>query len=528
MRFNVQLVDIEKVNPLFSKCKIRVLYTGLNRNNTYISKAAVEQALPSIFNVPIIGEYFEDAENFGGHGGTIDVSGDKVKWVNTTFPYGLIPESATVYWEVIQESNGDENEYLVVDNAYLWTGRYPEANLLVGQEFNQSMEIEIQKGRYCTIDGNKTYEIENFLFSALCILGINKESDPNGHVEPCFESASIIAYELDKDKFKASFNQMISELKFSLTKSTSSEDDINTKNNTQGGNEVDKILEMLTTYNLTVEDLQAKGINHEDFSLEELEEKVKSEFANTDEDKTNKEQQVFALTGSQLFEEVARELNTFGTIDFYGYEYPRYGLVDIDTTNGKVVAQDYENWYLVGFEYTTTGDKVAVNQESVERFKVSYAPMELETEANFSTELFKKFVEEVKTHLEEKASLDFQTVLEAKESEINEVNQKFAQLQEQFDHISEQYSAKVQAERNEAEVALFTSFANELTEDEMKEVKEKSSEYSLDELQDKLFALVGKKKAKFSHNKKTVIDINIEDAPKKKSGKSYDVLFEEN
>ena len=33
--------------------------------------------------------------------------------------------------------------------------------MLIGQEFNQSMEIDIQKGNYTTIDGQKTYEIQN-------------------------------------------------------------------------------------------------------------------------------------------------------------------------------------------------------------------------------------------------------------------------------------------------------------------------------------------------------------------------------
>ncbi|MBT2759857.1 hypothetical protein [Paenibacillus sp. ISL-20] len=531
IKFNVKLSNIEKINPLFSKCKIRVLYTGLNRNNTFITKEAVMDAIPSIFNVPIIGEYYDDADNFGGHGGKIDVSGDRPKWVNTTFPYGLIPESADVYWETVTEDTGEENEYLVVDNAFLWTGRYPEAKMLIGQEFNQSMEIEIQKGSYTTIDGQKTYEIQNFIFSALCILGISKNSDPGGHVEPCFESSSIIAYELDKDKFKSEFNQMVSELKFSLTKSTSFEDDINKNNDIQGGNEVDKILEMLAQYNLTIDDLQAKGINHEDFSLEELEEKVKSDFAQTNEDgksvNADDDKQTFALTGSQLFEEVAREINTFGMVDFYGYEFPRYALVDVDTENGKVITQDYENWYLVGFDYSVSGDKVNIAQESVKRFKVNYSPMDLETEANFSTELFKKFAEDIRSKAEEKITSEYQIKLAEKDSELSNQAQKYTELQEQFAQVSEQYSAKLEEERETKETELFSSFSSELTEEEMKEVKEKRSEYSLDELQDKLFALVGKKKARFSFEKHpAVIDLNTDEPKHKKPGKSYDVLFD--
>ena len=203
---------------------------------------------------------------------------------------------------------------------------------------------------------------------------------------------------------------MVSELKFSLTKSTSLEDDIKQDNYTQGGKSVDKILEMLAQYNLTIDDLQAKGINHEDFSLEELEEKVKSNFAQSNEDnksaETDNNKQTFALTSSQLFEEVAREINTFGMVDFYGYEFPRYALVDVDTENNKVVTQDYENWYLVGFDYSLSEDKVNIAKESAKRFKVNYAPMELESEANFSTEFFKSLRTTFKPKQQKKSLLN--------------------------------------------------------------------------------------------------------------------------
>ena len=194
MRFSVQISEMKPISPLFSRCKIRVLYSGLNRNNSFITESAINNAIPSIYNIPIVGEFNEDDQNFGGHGGTIDVSGDKPKWVNTTRPYGLVAESSEVYWEDVEEKDGKTNRYLTVDGAYLWTGRYPEAALLVEQKFNQSMEIEIKDGKFTNIDGRKVYEINDFLFSALCILGIDKESDPDGHVEPCFESGSIVAY----------------------------------------------------------------------------------------------------------------------------------------------------------------------------------------------------------------------------------------------------------------------------------------------------------------------------------------------
>ncbi len=515
MRFEVKALNVEKINPLFSQCKIRILYPGLNRNNSYMSKEVIEDAIPSIYGIPIVGEFKEEDKNFGGHGGEIDFLGDEIRWKITTMPYGFIPREANVYWEDVEEDSGEIREYLAVDGAYLWTGRYPEAKMLIEQEFNQSMEIDITKGKYSTFDGHKAYEINEFLFSALCILGISKESDPDGHVEPCFESASIVAYHLDEDEFKSRFTQMVSELKFSL----------NINKNTQGGKEVDEILEMLESYNVSFEDLKAKGINHEDFSLEQLEQKVKTEFS---KENNQVQSNTYALTGSQLFEEVSREMVSFGTIDFYGYEYPRFGLVDIDTENGYVIAQDYEDWYFAGFSYSLDGDKVNINKESNKRFKISYSPMELNEESIFSLDTVKSFSEGYADHKASKVKEEYDLTVTEKDQIINEANQKYEALQADFAKVSTEYSAKLEQERKEAEDAMFELVSSELTEEEMKSVKDKSSDYTLEELEEKLFALVGKKKAKFNHNtfkQKTVIQIDQPKEPKS-TGKSYDILFE--
>jgi len=219
MRFEAEanIGNVKEINPLFSLCDIYVCYPNLNRNNMWISKEAINDALYSLKNVPIVGEYLKNKDNFGDHGGKIENEDGKLVYVETTMPYGVVPESAIFDWELVTEKDGTINEYLVVRGAYLWTGRYKEAQLLIGQRFNQSMEINIEEGSFVEIDNKKVFEIRKFIFSALCILGIEKESDPNGHVEPCFESASIIASSLDKDKFKQEFNQMIKELKFSLS-----------------------------------------------------------------------------------------------------------------------------------------------------------------------------------------------------------------------------------------------------------------------------------------------------------------------
>lgn len=220
MKFNsiVKDVQVKKFNPLFSDAKVYVLYTGLNRNNSYFSKQAILDSLDSIYNIPVIGEFLVEKDNFGGHGGKLEITDNDVKYIQTTVPYGVVPSDVKIYWENVEEKNGTVNEYLVLDGVKLWTSRYEELNVLLEQgKLGQSMEIEPVSAEFAVIDGQETFRIDKFLFSALCMLGVDKGENPDDHVEPCFESSKIVtSYSLDKDKFKREFSQLLDELKFSL------------------------------------------------------------------------------------------------------------------------------------------------------------------------------------------------------------------------------------------------------------------------------------------------------------------------
>lgn len=216
VQFNMEVLDAKPSvnNPGFTAAKIRILYTKHNRNNSYFTEESVNNALPTIYNVPIIGEYIENKENFGGHGGKIEIENDEIKFIQTTIPYGVVPSDAKFSWEDVVDKDGVTRRYLVADGCLLWSARYPELDTLLSEgKYGQSMEIEVNDGQFAVIDGKETFRIDSFNFTGLCILGVNTENDPNGHVEPCFEGASIMTYGLDT--FKANFNEMMQELNFS-------------------------------------------------------------------------------------------------------------------------------------------------------------------------------------------------------------------------------------------------------------------------------------------------------------------------
>ena len=55
LKFESQITSFDCINPLFSKIKMRICYTGLNRNNSFLTKEVIEKALPTIYNTPIEG-----------------------------------------------------------------------------------------------------------------------------------------------------------------------------------------------------------------------------------------------------------------------------------------------------------------------------------------------------------------------------------------------------------------------------------------------------------------------------------------
>jgi hypothetical protein len=249
--FNASISDVKQINPLFSTCKVRIMYTGRNRNMSIITKDAVEKALPTLAGIPIVGEYSVENEDFKGHGGAIDL--DSYKYIHTTKPYGFVPESAQYSWEEVRGRDGATREYLTIDGCYLWTGRYEEAYSVITEGKGQSMEIEVTDGKW--VEEEEAYQIDNFVFSALCILGDD--------VEPAFEDANIRAYSLDRDSFKQEFSTMLKELKSSL----SQEKEVN-----------DMLKELLEKYSLTMEDITAKGIDLTQISEDEIEAKIIEAF----------------------------------------------------------------------------------------------------------------------------------------------------------------------------------------------------------------------------------------------------------
>jgi hypothetical protein len=498
LHFQSTIVESEKVNPLFTKVKIHVAYDGENRNGSYISRETFNKAANSAKFCPIIGEWSESLEDFRGHGGKIEVTDDSIKFVQTTMPYGCIGDEEPT-WESVEDENGDVREYFTL-TGYVWQSRYPELESLIANAKSHSMEVEIVNGKYSTIGGKKLYAIEDMVFSGFCILGDD--------VEPCFENSTISAFSLNKEQFKEEFKQMMAELKFSLHKG-----DFKINQQPQkGGKNMEELQKLLEKYSLTLEDLTSKEINHEEFSLEELETKIQEVFK--EEEPAVEPVVEFTLTAEQMEDELKRGLCMMETIqeEWWDevYSYPRYSYVDAMPEQMVVVAYDCKDCVLVGFNYAMENEKVEIDVASAVRYKVNFVPMDLGGEGMdaFSRNFTSLSVVDHKIKVKEgELTKQFQTEKESAQETLDKAYADFAKLQEDYSKLEEsakeleQFKLKtIQSEREQAETELFERFSAGfgLTEEDMASIKEKKSQFSIEELEEKLFALAGRKKLSFS------------------------------
>ena len=201
----IEIFDVTPLNPLISKCNIKVCYVGdePNRNGSVITKAVAKDMAKSLPGSPIVGYYNENTEDFEGHNQIIDISNGEWKFKDTTQPYGFVPLDAKVWFQKFAD-DGIEHEYLMTE-GYLWTGQYPETKRILEKGNNQSMELHepTLKGFWSEDDNNGTsfFIINEAIISKLCILGED--------IEPCFEGAQITRVQFS---FEPQFQEKIMEM----------------------------------------------------------------------------------------------------------------------------------------------------------------------------------------------------------------------------------------------------------------------------------------------------------------------------
>lgn len=501
IEYSSTLQNMTSVNPSFDSGQLRIGYTGTNRNKSFISKDSFEAAIPTMFGCPVVANYIREEDEIGSHDGEIvcDKDGD-TKFVNITEPVGFVPPNAKWWWEEV-EDNGEIHQYLSTE-VILWKRQEAYQKIKDNGVTKQSMEIYVDEGVMC----DDYYRIDKFTFTAFCLLGT---------ADPCFESAALFVF--DCDDMRSQMNQMFEEFKreFSINPIEKEGDQFNMR-----------LKELLEKYNKTIDEID---FEYEALSDEELEAKFAEVFDdggdsagdgdvaggdtnddssgdtdgddqtgtddgdNSDESQdepgeddnndnddegdsttsmTPKKNNDYALN-SQIRDALYEVLSVEKVEDAYGYQYSRYWMVDYDVELSEVYFEDAKNsWRLFGASYTTSGDAVTIDFENAKRKKYTIVDF-----------------------VDNGATFALGTQVEA----------AFAIANAKYNELLNKYDAVILKEREKQASILLDKFAEDLSGvTEYEELVKDPAKYSLKELEDKLFALVGRKQKKFEQERKNV------------------------
>ena len=500
-----------EVNRSFDKGVLKIAYHGKNRNGTYISKEAFENALPSLANVPVVTHYLRKDDELGGHDMELITGEDgKLYMVYVTEPVGVVPSSPNCWWEEVEETSGDVHEYLCVE-VLLW--KRQEAYKLIKESgvVGQSMEITINDGH----DGDGMYCIDSFIFTALCLLGDEHE--------PCFESASLNVFGLSS--FQAQYQEMLNEFKLAFAQ-------VSGTNPVQGGeepmnNELDvnvpvedapeNVVVDVDTDTSSVETVEApvdgegneggEGENFEETPAEPTvetptEDGIEGSGADNpvdDSDGVDGEpsdepvEEQFSLTLMDKLGEIQMALASKESIlDPWGYEMPRFCFVDVQDSD--VIFWDAkENWMLMGAPIVESGDKISINFEQMKRKKVSYEDFIDGSSAN-------DWMNQMFTSLSDRL---------VSAERLNELQGQYDVLNGKYTVLYDAEQARLDAERREAVAGVFEKFEKLLGGDAEFEALKSEEHNDVEALENKCFSLYGKKKAVFTVTDKKQKNVSL-------------------
>lgn len=461
-----------KENEAFTRVRMRVFYQGANRNRTYISESFAKTLLDGVYGHAIVGKYDAEKKDFTDHATKED-----------TRPYGFVPHDHNFAWEKHLDEDGIERTYATFD-VLLWTGRYEHAKEIIGKPQSMELDPKTITGFWRVIDGDYFFEFEKGNFLGFCVLG---ES-----VEPCFEGSAFFTSEFDYTQF---FEDMRT---FALSQFAMVEDKAS-----QGGTNVDKKLEILAKYNLTLETID---FNLEDFSEEELETKLAADFADAstqtaDLEQTTETSADFVEVGSSEGSTESTEQTDFTAEDTTDVVMPDFALgyrakrdilssllVDSYVQNEEGEVVEATCYYLADFDDNYVYVEKGVYTASSSDYIYGRYPYVL-SEDGKNASLNGEFEVMVKAWITEEQSQKI-------EAENSNAIIRFTALEEKCESLEKELISlqeyKVKKE-DEVKDSVFAKFEHVLNEEDMEPVMSKKSEYTLEQIDDKLCAIAYRK-----------------------------------
>nr|DAX17582.1 MAG TPA: hypothetical protein [Caudoviricetes sp.] len=493
--------EYESSDFRFIDVSIDVMHTGANLNKTSFTKDAINKAVPTIRNTPILGyvvdELDEEDKDFKGHEHELRITDKDVKYVYAGQAYGVIPESCNPRWIVKDDGTGIEREYLRVDGL-IWT-KFSDPVDIFTRDGTKNHSVELTDMACGPADKNGNVPVGSFKFDGCCILSTTDPSIKPAMTGSCvtanFSVEDITAqirdrlyeYQAIQQNYTAQNDNPSDEEKGDTTPMNENEKNpAMTENAVAEGAVENPEIETPAAEN-TATKTESEAAPAENAAPEEGAENATTEVpaentapAEEDEPATSSE---FTLTANQLRDEVYNALLKVQVPSRWDNEcmIPKYWLTDIQ--GSEVIVTDSGTYQLMGIPYSMNGDNVVLEYENIKRKKVIYEDWD-------NGDVMPGLITMFSTLTDKLVELSDSFTKAA--NEVSEIKPKLEAYQQAE---ADAKAAEMEAKRN----ALFATFDEKLGADAEYIALKENKEISYSDLETKCYALVGRKSAEFSY-----------------------------
>lgn len=500
--------EYESSDFRFIDVSIDVMHTGANLNKTSFTKDAINKAVPTIRNTPILGyvvdELDEEDKDFKGHEHELRITDKDVRYVYAGQAYGVIPESCNPRWIVKDDGTGIEREYLRVDGL-IWT-KFSDPVDIFTRDGTKNHSVELTDMACGPADKNGNVPVGSFKFDGCCILST---TDPS--IKPAMTGSCVTA-NFSVEDITAQIRDRLYEYQAIQQNYTAQNDNPSDKEkgDTTPMNENEKNPAM--TENAVaegaVENPEIETPAAENTATETESEAAPAENAASEEGAENATTEVptentapteegepaayseFTLTTEQLLNEISGALSAYKIQSSWDPEnmVPRYWMNDVQ--GDEVIVIDCTTYNLMGIPYSMNGDNVVLDVENAKRKKVTFEDWD---EGEVLPGMSAAFTEITNTVAEMNAKISDLT------KEFTEASETIAEMKPKLEAYekaeADAKAAEMEAKRN----ALFATFDEKLGADVEYIALKENKELSYSDLETKCYALVGRKSAEFSY-----------------------------
>ena len=492
----------------FIDVSIDVMHTGANLNKTSFTKDAINKAVPTICNTPILGyvvdELDEEDKDFKGHEHELRITNKDVKYVYAGQAYGVIPESCNPRWIVKDDGTGIEREYLRVDGL-IWT-KFSDPVDIFTRDGTKNHSVELTDMACGPADKNGNVPVGSFKFDGCCILSTTDPSIKPAMTGSCvtanFSVEDITAqirdrlyeYQAIQQNYTAQNDNPSDEEKGDTTPMNENEkNSVATAENTAAENHETATPPAENTVQepetqTTEKSVPAEGEDKTPAAENTVANKDEGEAAPTENTAPTAEGEPaasseFTLTANQLRDEVYNALLEIQVPSRWDHEcmIPKYWLTDIQ--DNEVIVTDSGTYQLMGIPYSMNGDNVVLEYENIKRKKVVYEDWD-------NGDVMPGLITMFSTLTDKLVELSDSYTKAA--NEVSEIKPKLEAYQQAE---ADAKAAEMEAKRN----ALFATFDEKLGADAEYIALKENKEISYSDLETKCYALVGRKSAEFSY-----------------------------